>query len=403
MRGPYFCLAKHFLSFFGRLESDDFRCTCHYCNMETQNPSSGLYQVLLEQTGQAFFAYDVAAEAFAYQSPEFLASFKISTGSAQPQTLLSFVHLEDQEFVQEWFAQLQSQRVPTSIEFRVQFPDLEEQWVCLTASLVDNDSGKLLVGHMEDISAARRYNDHLKRFSNKKNSVLNILAHDLAGPLGMIQNLSGLLADQLKDHQDEDTQHVLQLIERISKQGSDMLREFMNQEFLESSHTNLVTRRVNLVEKMREAMIEYEILGVELLPLAVNFVSSADEIFLEIDDLKFMQVITNLISNALKFTPDGGSITVSLEEVGDAVLVKVADTGIGIPERLQENLFDKFTPARRPGLKGETTVGLGLSIVKTIVEWHRGEIWFESTEGKGTTFFIRIPKKHTGKPTQHRA
>ncbi|WP_190300387.1 sensor histidine kinase [Rufibacter hautae] len=371
--------------------------------METKNTSPGLYQTLLEQTGQAFFAYEVDKESFVYQSPEFQASFKVPADNTSPQAMLNLVHIEDQQFVQDWFAQLQVQGKSSTIEFRVLFQGEQEQWVCLTASLVEEASGTLLLGHMEDITAARRYNDHLKRYSNKKNSVLNILAHDLAGPLGMIQNLSGLLADQLKTNQDEDTQHMLHLIERISKQGSDMLREFMNQEFLESSHTQVVTRRVNLVEKMREAMIEYEIIGSELLPVTVSFIASADEIFVEIDDLKFMQVITNLISNALKFTPDGGSITVTVDEESEEVLVKVADTGIGIPEKLQDSLFEKFTPARRPGLKGEHSVGLGMSIVKTIVEWHRGVITFESTEGKGTTFYIRLPKKHLGKPTQPRA
>ena len=91
-----------------------------------------------------------------------------------------------------------------------------------------------------------------------------------------------------------------------------------------------------------------------------------------------MQVINNLISNSIKFTPDGGEITVSLEEKENTVLITVADTGIGIPEKYHDTLFDKFTRARRPGIKGEPSVGLGMSIIKTIVEWHQGTIWFES-------------------------
>src|SRR5207253_7910739 len=110
------------------------------------------------------------------------------------------------------------------------------------------------------------------------------------------------------------------------------------------------------------------------------------------DDTKFMQVINNLISNAIKFTPDGGEITVSLEEKEETVLITVADTGIGIPEKFHATLFDKFSAARRPGIKGEPSVGLGMSIIKMIVEWHQGHIWFDSQENKGTTFYIEIPK-----------
>ena len=123
-----------------------------------------------------------------------------------------------------------------------------------------------------------------------------------------------------------------------------------------------------------------------------HFLPGSDKLYLELDDFKFMQVSNNLISNAIKFTPDGGEITVALEEKEDRVLIRVADTGIGIPEKFHATLFDKFTRARRTGIKGEPSVGLGMSIIKTIVEWHQGKIWFESRENKGTTFFIEVPK-----------
>lgn len=105
-----------------------------------------------------------------------------------------------------------------------------------------------------------------------------------------------------------------------------------------------------------------------------------------------MQVITNLLSNALKFTPDSGNIRISVEDKNDNILIKVQDNGIGIPAHLQPFLFDKFTKAGRQGIHGEPSVGLGMSIIKTIVEWHNGQIWFESTEGIGTTFYIEISK-----------
>jgi two-component system sensor histidine kinase VicK len=77
------------------------------------------------------------------------------------------------------------------------------------------------------------------------------------------------------------------------------------------------------------------------------------------------------------------------------VLIWVADNGIGIPKKYHASLFDKFTKARRPGLREEPTVGLGMSIIKTIVEWHKGKIWFESEEDKGTTFYVEIPRNQS--------
>ena len=90
----------------------------------------------------------------------------------------------------------------------------------------------------------------------------------------------------------------------------------------------------------------------------------------DIDELKFIQAINNLVSNAIKFTQQDGTIEISIKEEQDHVLITVSDNGIGIPEKHHELLFDKFTSARRRGLRGESSHGLGMSIIKTIVEWH---------------------------------
>ncbi|WP_227006387.1 sensor histidine kinase [Rufibacter latericius] len=111
------------------------------------------------------------------------------------------------------------------------------------------------------------------------------------------------------------------------------------------------------------------------------------------DEYKFSQVVNNLFSNAIKFTEDDGVIAIDLTERDGSVLITVQDDGVGIPEKFQGELFEKFTRARRPGLRGEPTTGLGMSIIKTIVEWHGGTIRFESEEGKGSTFYIELPKE----------
>lgn len=105
---------------------------------------------------------------------------------------------------------------------------------------------------------------------------------------------------------------------------------------------------------------------------------------------KFGRVLDNLLHNALKFTPAGGTITVGVRTHEDKLRLTVQDTGIGIPGKLHNNLFDKFNPTRRAGLNGETTTGLGLFIAKQIVELHGGHIWLESREKEGTTFFIEL-------------
>jgi two-component system sensor histidine kinase VicK len=102
-------------------------------------------------------------------------------------------------------------------------------------------------------------------------------------------------------------------------------------------------------------------------------------------------VLTNLVSNAFKFTPNGGQVVVDVEPGSRCVRFCVRDQGIGIPADMQPRLFERFTPARRPGLRGEPTTGLGLALCKTIVEWHGGTISVVSAEGVGSTFTVEIP------------
>ncbi|WP_066836590.1 PAS domain-containing sensor histidine kinase [Rufibacter ruber] len=355
---------------------------------------SDFYQQLLEKTGQAFFAYSVSQESFIYQSPSFIETYQGANVLVNPQGLLSLVHPEDQEYVRQSLRLLLDKGRVHQLELRVQLPEQEEQWVCLQLSLLARAEGdKVIIGRAEDITAVREYNDHLKKFSNKKDSILNILSHDLSGPLGIIHSLAQMLEQTFPPEGKAQALEIIRLIEQNSRKGAALIREFMSQEFLESEKTELITRRVNLVEKLKEAIEEYGGEKGTFLSKKVSFVSSKDEIFAMVDDLKFLQVLTNLLSNAIKFTPEGGTITVFLEDEETTVLVKVEDTGVGIPQKYHSTLFEKFTDARRPGLLGEESIGLGMSICKTLVEWHRGTIWFDSKEGKGTTFYIRIPKE----------
>jgi two-component system sensor histidine kinase VicK len=100
--------------------------------------------------------------------------------------------------------------------------------------------------------------------------------------------------------------------------------------------------------------------------------------------------VDNLLLNALKFTPAGGSVRVCLTEHAGQPRLTVQDTGVGIPLELQAHLFDKFSQAAREGLAGESSTGLGLFITQQIVRLHGGTIWVESREKEGTTFFIDL-------------
>jgi signal transduction histidine kinase len=102
-------------------------------------------------------------------------------------------------------------------------------------------------------------------------------------------------------------------------------------------------------------------------------------------------VFTNLITNAIKFSPRNATITIRMEQRPGEVLIQVIDNGLGIPAHMQSKIFDVFTRAQRRGTNGEESFGMGLSISKQIVEAHGGRISFESEPGKGSIFCVTLP------------
>lgn len=349
---------------------------------------------LAERSSQVVFAYDTATTQFVYLNPSFEQVWHISRehALANPASLRATIHPEDKVYLTQTYHELVAGNTPEMAEFRIRLPDQSERWIKLTPFVVAQESGEpVIAGYAEDVTDRRMYIDNLKKYTSKKNAMLEILAHDLAGPLATIQGLSTLLATRVKAYQDIQLDELIGLITESSKRNIQLIREFLRQEFLESTTVDVITRRVNLVEKLGEVIEEYRNFQ-ESRSKHIQFFTSNDPVYVFVDDVKMMQVVNNLLSNALKFTPDDGTITVRVEEQDTRILITVADNGIGIPAHLQADLFDKFTKARRPGLKGEPTTGLGMSICKLIVEWHKGNIWFESQENKGTTFYIELPK-----------
>jgi len=109
---------------------------------------------------------------------------------------------------------------------------------------------------------------------------------------------------------------------------------------------------------------------------------------------KMWRVLTNLIANAIKFTPLGKNIDVIMQSTYEFITIIIKDEGIGIPNSLKNLVFDWDTMGKRQGTNGEKPFGMGLAISKQIISAHDGKIWFESKENVGTTFFIEIPIKN---------
>ena len=351
-----------------------------------------LLQAHSDLTDDVIFAYHIRDKKLLYLNKAFenIWHLKREAVLADASLLIETVPYEDRLLVVNILSSI-GENPKQKIELRLHLPDQSEKWINIKASLTQQGDEDIIVGTVTDISALKDYSNTLYKFANKKNSILEILSHDLVSPLANIQMCTKALQSHTKASGDVLADRMLNLITDNSTRSIKMIRDLVNRELLESSEAPLIFQRTDLIRRIGEVIEQYKH-NYQTVKQSIQLVSDKESLYVTIDETKFMQVINNLLSNALKFTRDEDEIKLIVEESETTVFIKVQDTGVGIPVHLQPFIFDKFTKARREGIHGEPTTGLGLSIIKTIVEWHDGHIWFESAEGKGTTFFIEMPK-----------
>lgn len=234
-------------------------------------------------------------------------------------------------------------------------------------------------------------NKRLKRVNLSKDRIMSTIAHDLRSPINGIKGMLELIREELEDHLESSQKTMFDLADDSFVKINGLIQEILDVSLFESDDFEIHRERILLKEYLQNNITHFKDIarkkGVEL---AVNV--EKDVLAVDIDQRRFGRVIDNLLTNALKFTPTQGKVLLESYEKDETVIVKVKDTGIGIPKDKQEYIFDKFSIARREGLEGEETTGLGMSIVKQIVELHEGKIWVESIEHVGTEFFIELPK-----------
>ncbi len=358
---------------------------------------NNVHSLTLEQIGElaedVYFIYNFNSACFQYIGAAFdnIGGQPATKYLENPKALLDTVHPEDKTYVLDFLSQTQQMVSSGKIEFRILLDEDVKKHILLKVYPLNNTQSHLIAGFAADISVTKSNILYAEKINARKNSTLEVLAHDLKTPLGMINMMAGAIQQLPNVQTDNVIIQYVQLIQQLCERNIALIRDIVNQEFLESAQVDLRKERADLVFGITDIIENYK-RSADILMKKFRISSSTEKLYLEFDTLKLMQVFNNLISNAIKFTKDHGVIEVEIDEQKDSVLITVRDNGIGIPEEFHAVLFEKFTPARRPGLKGEKPVGLGMSIIKTIVELHDGKIGFDSKVGVGSTFYITIPK-----------
>ena len=230
----------------------------------------------------------------------------------------------------------------------------------------------------------------LKRLNKAKDEILGIVAHDLRTPVNTALGYSEILLDEYGVTLGEDGTHLIHKIKSSCHQMTVLIGDLLEIAKLESEDFNLNLERTDIREQLIFHVEENRDRAdgkKHRLCLKVP----DHPVWVPLNKERFQQICQNLISNAIKFTEEGGSIDVVLSCKEQHVLLSIRDTGIGIPADHLPHLFKKFTRASRLGTRGEASIGLGMNIIHNLVELHGGRIWVESTVGVGTNFFIELP------------
>ena len=286
-------------------------------------------------------------------------------------------------------------------------------WLQLTATAIPDSNGRpehVLV-MIEDVTTVRETADqlaealesqrsanaNLEKLDHTKTEFLSIVSHEFRTALTGIQGFSelirdgGLEADEVRAYGG----YVFNDADRINRLIGDML----DLDRMESGRMSMRTGDVDINEVLTEATarattgistVEFEADLDPRLPIVAG------------DRDRLIQVVSNLVNNAVKYSPDGGKVTLSTRADGGFALVSVTDTGLGIPPDEIGHVFERFRRVRSGAAQSIPGTGLGLTIVKQIVEMHGGRIWVESAVGHGSAFHFTIPLAAEESPLQRR-
>jgi len=248
------------------------------------------------------------------------------------------------------------------------------------------------VGHvavMQDIT-------HLKKLDEMKSEFVSTVSHDLRSPLTTIKGFVDLMGvvGPLNEQQQDFVQRIQKGVVAITELINDLLdigriEAEVNLNMEKCAFDEIIHQSVDVLRNQAESKGQTLTLNLppHLPPIWGN-------------PLRLRQVVDNLVNNAIKYTPEGGTITVWVEGYDSQIALHVRDTGIGIPPADQPYIFDKFYRVRSEETEDITGTGLGLAIVKSIVEKHNGRVWVESEPGRGSTFTVLLPIYQDGEPVR---
>ena len=230
-----------------------------------------------------------------------------------------------------------------------------------------------------------------KNLDRMKSEFVATVSHELRTPLTSINMAVDILSQEVLGKVNESQKDMLATAKDDCERLTKLVKELLDLSRLESGRYELKRESINLRSVVEEAVkplrLQFREKGIRL---ETDIAHDTPEV--PGDHQQLSWVVTNLVSNALRYTPAEGKVTIHADIAGDSVRVSVSDSGRGIPADAIEVIFDKFVQVKQSTDATPGSVGLGLAIAKEVVEAHGGKIWVESNMGQGSTFFFTIPR-----------
>lgn len=349
------------------------------------------YAMAVKGSHTGLWVWDVGTE-HVYFSPQFKHLLGYSDDEF-PNLMSSFqksLHPDDYKRVLDNINRHVKEGVPYNVEYRIKKKSGEYRWFHAIGELRGNEEGSStrMAGSVTDVTER-------KKVEQMKNEFISIVSHELRTPLTSIKGSIGLLIGKFSDNCNDKAKKLLEIANNNCERLIRLINDILDIEKIEAGKMDFNFQKINIKDLVNEAAKANEEY-VKKFHVKLH-VECNEDAFVFGDYDRLMQVVTNLISNAAKFSHEGGEVVLSVTTNNSFVRVLVKDNGEGIPVGFQSKIFEKFVQADSSNTRQIGGTGLGLSICKAIVEKHHGKIGFVTLEGKGTTFYFDLVRNgHRG-------
>jgi PAS domain S-box-containing protein len=307
-----------------------------------------------------------------------------------PRIFFAHVHPEDREVVKSRFKDALETLSDWHFECRVIWPDRSVHWIEVHGAIYRNgDAPARMLGTIVDATGRKSVEEALRSADRSKDEFLATLAHELRNPLAPIRNALEIMALTREPQTVESARHI---IERQLGQMIHLVDDLLDISRITQGKIELRPDRVDVLTVLQSAVeTSRPLIETRRQELSLRL-PPAESLTVRADSTRLVQVIANLLNNAAKYTPEGGRIVLGAWRDGGHAVVSVEDSGLGIPAAMLPRVFDMFAQVDRSLERSQGGLGIGLALVKKLVEMHGGSVQAESEgENRGSRFTIRLP------------